>query len=80
MKWFKRKKEILVDPLEQRLDTISELTKGLGKKEFNCLMDAVKSVFEARQKLLGVKTSEEKENSDINKSERELEKEKEFME
>lgn len=80
MSWFRRKKEILVDPLEQRLDTISELTKGLGKKEFNCLMDAVKAVFEARQKLLGVKTSEEKENSDINKSERELEKEKEFME
>lgn len=75
MSWFRCKKELQVDPLEQRLDTISELTKGLGKKEFNCLMDAVKSVFEARQKLLGVKTSEEKENEDIVNAELALEKE-----
>lgn len=32
-------------------------------------MDAVKSVFEARQKLLRVKTKEEKENGDIDKAE-----------
>ena len=72
---FKRKTEAAIDPLEQRLDTISELTKGLGKKEFNCLMDAVKSVFEARQKLLGVKTEEEKEYGDIDEADRKLEKE-----
>ena len=71
---FKRKnKEI--DPLEQRLDTISDLTRGLGRKEFNSLMDAVKSVFEARQKLLNVKTEDEKEMEDINESERILSKE-----
>lgn len=74
MRLFRRvRKEI--DPLEQRLDTISDLTRGLGRKEFNSLMDAVKSVFEARQKLLNVKTEDEKEMEDINESERILSKE-----
>lgn len=75
IKLFRRKKEVPVDPLEQRLDTISELTKGLGRKEFNCLMDAVKSVFEARQKLLGVKTEDEKDDAEIDGCSRKLEKE-----
>lgn len=75
IKLFRRKKEIPVDPLEQRLDTISELTKGLGKKEFNYLMDAVRSMFEARQKLLGVKTEDEKEDAEIDDCSRKLEKE-----
>ena len=60
-----KKKGIEIDPLEQRLDTISELTRGLGKKEFSALLDAVKSVFEARQKLSNVKTEEEKETEDV---------------
>ena len=60
MKLFRRKKQE-IDPLEQRLDTISELTRGLGKKEFNSLIDAVRAIFEARQKLLNVKTEDEKE-------------------
>lgn len=72
MKLFKKKQheeEVLLDPQEQRLNAISELTRGLGRNEFNNLMDAVKSVFEARQKLLRVKTKEEKENVDIDKAE-----------
>lgn len=72
MKLFKKKQhdmEVLLDPQEQRLNAISELTRGLGRNEFNNLMDAVKSVFEARQKLLRVKTKEEKENGDIDKAE-----------
>jgi len=72
---FRKKKFKEIDPLEQRLDTISDLTRGLGRKEFNSLMDAVKSVFEARQKLLNVKTEDEKEMADINESERILSKE-----
>lgn len=67
-----RKKQKDIDPLEQRLDTISELTRGLGRKEFNSLMDAVKSVFEARQKLLNVKTEEEKETEDVDDVENKL--------
>lgn len=72
-----RKKHIEIDPLELRLDTISDLTRGLGRKEFNSLMDAVKSVFEARQKLLNVKTEDEKEMADITESEKILAKESE---
>lgn len=69
------KKKQLVDPLEQRLDTISELTRGLGRTEFNNLIEAVKSVFEARQKLRRVKNEYEKEFGDIDEAERRLEKE-----
>lgn len=80
MKLFRRKRKAELDPLEQRLDTISDLTRGLGRTEFNNLIESVKLVFEARQKLTKVKTDDEKEYGDINKSERDLEKEKEFME
>lgn len=72
---FRRKKAVEKDALEQRLDAISDLTRGLGRKEFNSLMDAVKSVFEARQKLANVKTEDEKEVEDIDKAERILERE-----
>ena len=72
---FRKKKNIELDPLEQRLDTISDLTRGLGRKEFNSLMDAVKSVFEARQKLLNVKTEDEKEVEDIDEAEKILSRE-----
>lgn len=75
MRLFRRKKKSVLDPLEQRLDTISDLTRGLGRTEFNNLMDAVKLVFEARQKLTKVKTDDEKENSDIDEAEKKLEKE-----
>lgn len=64
---FKRKKQFVVEePLEQRLDTISELTKGLGKKEFNALIEAVKGMYNVRQSLKNVKTEDEKEFGDIN--------------
>lgn len=72
---FRKKKNVELDPLEQRLDTISDLTRGLGRKEFNSLMDAVKSVFEARQKLLNVKTEDEKEVEDIDEAEKILSRE-----
>lgn len=71
MRIFK-KKSAYEDKLEQRLDTISELTRDLERPEFNRLLDALKSVFDARQKLKGVKTNEEKENSDIYEAERVL--------
>ena len=74
MRLFK-KKNVYEDKLEQRLDTISELTRDLERPEFNRLLDALKSVFDARQKLKGVKTNEEKENGDIDEAERILERE-----
>lgn len=76
MKLFKKKTKAVEDPLEQRLDAISDLTKGLGKVEFNNLLEAVKSVYEARQKLRKVKTQEEKEFGDIDDAERKLEEDK----
>lgn len=72
---FKRKQKKYADKLEERLDIISELTRDLEKPEFNRLLDALKSVFDARQKLKGVKTNEEKENADIYEAEKILERE-----
>lgn len=73
---FKKTKLVELDPQEQRLNIISELTRGLGRSEFNNLMDAVKSVFEARQKLKRVKTDDEKENEEIDQAEAILREEK----
>ena len=47
---FKKKEEVK-DTLEERLDIISDLTRDLDRKEFNLLLDAVKSMFDVRQKL-----------------------------
>lgn len=74
MKIFK-KHRTEVDNLERMLDTISDLTRGLGRAEFNNLIEAIKSVYEARQKLRKVKTDEEKSVQDINDAEMELQNE-----
>lgn len=71
-----KKRRIEKDPLEQRLDTISDLTRGLGRTEFNNLMEAVRSMYDVRQKLLRVKTDDEKEVEDIDDAEKILEREK----
>lgn len=60
------------DSLENRLDIISDLTRDLDRKEFNCLVDAIKSMFDARQKLKSVKTTEEKENKPVTELEKGL--------
>lgn len=67
-----RKKSHYQDKLEERLDIISDLTRDLERPEFNRLVDALKSVFEARQKLKGVKTNEEKDLKDITDAEKSL--------
>ena len=69
------KKKAYEDKLEQRLDTISELTRDLERPEFNRLLEALKSVFDARQKLKGVKTNEEKELDDIDEIDKALTRE-----
>lgn len=74
MRLFKKKVKYQ-DKLEERLDTLSELTRDLERPEFNRLLEALKSVFGARQKLKGVKTNEEKENADIDEAGRILERE-----
>ena len=72
---FKHKERNETDMLEKWLDTISELTRGLGKAEFNNLIEAVKSVYEARQKLRKVRTDDEKEVEDIEEIEKSFIKE-----
>lgn len=72
---FRKKKHVEKDQLEQKLDIISDLTRGLGRKELNSLLDAVKSMYDTRQKLLNVKTEDEKEVEDIDKAERVLARE-----
>lgn len=67
-----RKKTKYQDKLEERLDIISDLTRDLERPDFNRLVDALKSIFEARQKLKGVKTTEEKDLKDINDAEKSL--------
>lgn len=74
MRLFRKRVEERFDNLERMLDIISDLTRGLGRTEFNNLIEAIKSVYEARQKLRKVKTDEEKSVQDINEVELELEK------
>lgn len=76
MRIFRRKERDELDMLESRLDTISGLTRGLGKSEFNNLIEAVKSVYEARQKLRKVKSEDEKDTEEIEEIEKVLKKEK----
>ena len=75
MTLFRKKKHTEKDPLEQKLDIISDLTRGLGRKELNSLLDAVKSMYDTRQKLLNVKTEDEKEVEDIDEAEKILSRE-----
>lgn len=74
---IKKQQRISSDMLEKRLEIISELTRGLGKKEFNALIEAVKGMYDVRAKLANVKNEEEKDSAEIDGIEDELKKEKE---
>ena len=54
-----------MDPLEERLDIISDLTRDLDRKEFNSLLDAVKAMFEVRQKLNKLDSVSEEKKEDL---------------
>jgi MoxR-like ATPase len=64
MRIFK-KHETVKDPLEERLDIISDLTRDLDRKEFNSLLDAVKAMFEVRQKLNKLDSVSEEKKEDL---------------
>jgi hypothetical protein len=64
MRIFK-KHETVKDPLEERLDIISDLTRDLDRKEFNSLLDAVKAMFEVRQKLNKLDAVSEEKKEDL---------------
>lgn len=76
MKLFKKKPKYQ-DNLEERLNVILGLTRDLGRKEFNYLIDVIKYVFEARQKLKYVKTEDEKETAPVDKADKILSYEEE---
>ena len=59
-----KKANPVVDPLEERLDIISDLTRDLDQKEFNSLLDAVKAMFEVRQKLNKLDSANEEKKED----------------
>jgi GTP cyclohydrolase III len=63
------------DPLEVRLDKILDITRGLGRKEINALIEAIKGSYEIRQNLKKVQTDDEKEMADIDEAERILTRE-----
>lgn len=71
----KKAQRISSDMLEKRLEIISELTRGLGKKEFNALIEAVKGMYDVRAKLANVKNEDEKDSAEIDSIEKELKKE-----
>ena len=60
-----KKHETVKEPLEERLDIISDLTRDLDRKEFNSLLDAVKAMFEVRQKLNKLDASSEEKKEDL---------------
>ena len=60
-----RKSEPVKDPLEERLDIISDLTRDLDRKEFNSLLDAVKAMVEVRQKLNKLESVNEEKKEDL---------------
>lgn len=70
----KKAQKISSDMLEQRLEIISKLTRGLGKKEFNALIEAVKGMYDVRTKLANVKNEDEKDSAEIDNIEKELRK------
>lgn len=78
MKLFKKKPKYQ-DNLEEKLNTILVMTKDLGRKEFNYLIDVMKYVFEARQKLKYVKTEDEKETAPVDKAEKILSLEEKWV-
>lgn len=61
MKWFKRKTQQTETKTEQDFQTIVNIVKYLDKTEFKKFMDATQMVWEGYDKLLRVRTRDEKE-------------------
>lgn len=68
---FKRKN--IIDPIEQRFDSMLRLIKDLPKSDYNRLKDAMDLAYSAYQKVRNVKTLDEKETEEISATEKKLE-------
>lgn len=74
--WFSRKKKNKIeDKVEARFQTVVDLVRDLDRKELNRLIEGVQLCWQGYQKVGQAKTTEEKENGDIDEAEKALEKE-----
>lgn len=71
---FKKKSEF-IDPTEEKFDAMMRLIKDLPRADYNKLKDAMDMGYNAYQKVRSVKTTDEKEYSDIEEIGSKLEKE-----
>ena len=71
MRWFRHTKRD-EDPVERRRTTAIALVHGLGKSEKDRLIEGMELAWQADQKFMKVKTSEEKEMEDIDKADKAL--------
>ena len=69
---FKRKKEEIINPAEQRFDVMMQLIKDLPKADYNRLKKAMDLCWQSYQTIRNVKTDDEKEIFDIEDVERKL--------
>lgn len=74
---FRKKKSIFIDVTEQKFQTIVELVKDLPKADYKRLVDAMDMAYRSYQIIKNVKTPDERENADIEESEKVLTKESE---
>lgn len=74
MSIFKRKKYNEKLKPEERFERVYELVKDLPKTDFKRLMDGIDLAWQGYDKALRVQTREEKDDSDIYATEKELSK------
>jgi hypothetical protein len=72
-----RKKHQYVDPVEQTFNIMIKLIKDLPRADYNRLKKAMDLGWQSYQTVRNVKTDDERENSDIDDSDRILTKESE---
>ena len=72
--WFSKRRNKSVDRVEAKFQTVVDLIKDLDRREFNRLKDGMELCWQGYQKVSQTKTTEEKENADIDEAEKILEK------
>lgn len=77
MKFFRKKKHTYVDPVEQTFNIVIKLIKDLSKADYNRLKKGMDLGWQSYQTFRNVKTDDERDNADIDESDRILTKESE---
>lgn len=76
-KSFKKRKHIYIDPVEQTFNIMIKLIKDLPKADYNRLKKAMDAGYQSYQIVRNVKTDDERDNADIEESDRILSRESE---